>query len=191
MPTKAEVRLAIRDRLRKLPEKDRAIEGRVICRQLKKMLGDKPATVGAYLPFLDEPDIRPLILEWIETGWTVCIPSVPSIGKSPMAFKIIRNLTDVRRDLTTGIPQPVKSMPLENEASINTVIIPGRAFTAACDRLGRGSGGYDHWIHLQRKRNPATKYIGVCFECQMFQEIPIESHDQKVDMVITSRKIFK
>lgn len=191
MPTKAEVRLAIRERLRKLPEKDRAMEGRVICRQLKKMLGDKPATVGAYLPFLDEPDIRPLILEWIETGWTVCIPSVPSIGKSPMAFRIIRNLTDVRRDPVTGIPQPMEGIPLENEASIGTVIVPGRAFTNRCDRLGRGSGGYDHWIHLQRKRNPATTYIGVCFECQMLQEIPIEPHDERVVIVITSGKAWR
>ncbi len=189
MPTKAEVRLAIRERLRKLPEKDRAMESRVICRQLHKIISDGSTAIGVYMPFLDEPDIRQLINEFLKEGRIVCMPSVPSIGKKLMVFKEIQNLNDVRRDPVIGIPQPIEGMPPGNEASIGAVIIPGRAFTDKCDRLGRGSGGYDHWIHLQRKRNPVTKYIGVCFECQMLQEIPIESHDQKVDMVVTGRRI--
>ncbi len=115
MPTKAEVRLAIRERLKKLGEKDRATLSRIICRQLKKMLGDEPHAIGVYLPFVDEPDIRPLIVELIGHGWTVCIPSVPSFGKKPMVFKRIKELNDVKRDPVTGIPQPVTGVPLENE----------------------------------------------------------------------------
>ncbi|MFA5799723.1 MAG: 5-formyltetrahydrofolate cyclo-ligase [Candidatus Peribacteraceae bacterium] len=191
MPTKAEVRLAIRERLRKLPDKDRAMESQVICRQLHKIIGDGSTSIGVYMPFLDEPDIRPLMNEFLKEGRIVCVPSVPSMGKKLMVFKQIKALNDVRRDPVTGIPQPREGMLLENEASIGMVIVPGRAFTAACDRLGRGGGGYDHWIHLQRRRNPVTKYIGVCFECQMLQEIPTEPHDEQVDIVITSGKVWR
>ncbi|OGJ61326.1 5-formyltetrahydrofolate cyclo-ligase [Candidatus Peribacteria bacterium RIFCSPLOWO2_01_FULL_51_18] len=190
MHTKSEVRLAMRERLGKLSEKDRDIESRIICKQIEKILVNRHGAVGFYFPFMDEPDVLPLFRKLIETGHVACIPSVPSTGKSPMVFKEIKALSDVQKDPVTGIPKPFSGTEFD-ESLIETVIIPGRAFTADLNRLGRGSGGYDHWIKLQRNRNPHTKYIGVCFECQILNEIPVEPHDEKLDMVVTSRKIFK
>ena len=34
----------------------------------------------------------------------------------------------------------------------STILIPGRAFDAKGNRLGRGNGGYDKWIAEQRER---------------------------------------
>jgi 5-formyltetrahydrofolate cyclo-ligase len=65
------------------------------------------------------------------------------------------------------------------------VLVPGRAFTKAGGRLGRGGGTYDRWINAQRKKNPATRFIGVCFRCQIIKELPMEEHDEKVDEVVT------
>jgi len=55
------------------------------------------------------------------------------------------------------------------------------------NRLGRGNGGYDHWIEKQRDVNPDTRMIGVAFECQIVNEVPIDAHDEKMDEVITDR----
>jgi 5-formyltetrahydrofolate cyclo-ligase len=103
-----------------------------------------------------------------------------------MVFHRIRSLEDMQKNAVTNIPEPTTGDVID-EAMIDTVIVPGRAFTKDGVRMGRGNGGYDHWIAAQRKRNPATKMIGVCFVCQLFSEIPTEAHDEKVDGVVTGR----
>lgn len=70
------------------------------------------------------------------------------------------------------------------------VLVPGRAFDRERQRLGRGNGGYDIWIAKQRQQNPATKYWGVAFEHQIVPSIPVESHDQPMDAVVTPREFL-
>lgn len=66
---------------------------------------------------------------------------------------------------------------------IDLVIVPGVAFTAQGARLGRGKGYYDRLL-----AHPAfarTYKIGVCYPCQLLQELPVEAHDVRMDEVIT------
>ncbi len=185
--TKIDLRRAIKERLMNLSANDRRVESQVIVRELKKLIGDKPKTIGVYLPFTDEPDIKPLIEELLGSKWNIAIPSAKA-GK--LQFRTIESLADVSRDPLTGIPEPAETLPLTKESSIAIVLVPGRAFTAGGMRLGRGNGGYDIWIGHQREANPETKYIAVCFECQIMHEVPMEAHDQKVDLVVTASKIY-
>jgi 5-formyltetrahydrofolate cyclo-ligase len=166
--------------------REREVESQILVRELRKILGEKPQTIALYFPYLDEPDLRPLITEFLEQKNVICLPKIED---GHLKMHPILSLEDVRRNPVTNVPEPIDRSPLD-EASINVVIIPCRAFTARGERLGRGNGGYDHWIVLQRTRNPATKYIGVCFECQIVQELPLEMHDEKVDTVMTARKTF-
>lgn len=63
---------------------------------------------------------------------------------------------------------------------IEMVIVPGVAYDWKGNRLGRGKGFYDRLLASTK----ATK-VGVGYEFQMIDEIPIESHDVKMDIVIT------
>ena len=186
MQSKAEARLAIRERLARLSQYERDIESRILCREIGKLLGESPSIVGAYLPYLDEPDIRPLIGDLIAKGWTIAIPSVRKKG---MTFWSISDISDVQRDPVTKMPQPFGGKPLPDESSIATVIVPARALTTSGDRLGRGNGGYDRWITSQRRRNPRTNYIGVCFECQLLATVPVEQHDERLGIVLTAKAV--
>lgn len=186
MDTKASIRLAIRDRLQKLSENDRRVESQVIVRELKKLIANSKA-VGVYLPYVDEPDIRPLITDLLSQKIVICLPKAATHG---MAMHQILSLEDIQRNPVTNIPEPITLNPLD-EKTIDVVIVPGRAFTARCERLGRGNGGYDRWIAEQRKRNPATQMIGVCFECQILQNMILEPHDEKMDAVLTSTRILR
>ncbi len=96
----------------------------------------------------------------------------------------------MHRNPVTRILEPRDDAPLSEE-TIDIAIIPGRAFTAKGERMGRGNGGYDIWISAQKKRSPSTLYIGVCFDCQIVQELPMETHDEIVDVVVTARGIFQ
>ena len=64
--------------------------------------------------------------------------------------------------------------------SIDLAVIPGMAFDAQGNRLGRGRGYYDRL--LPRLHCPL---LGICFPFQLLGSIPVEEHDRKVDEVIS------
>ncbi len=66
--------------------------------------------------------------------------------------------------------------PLE----INLAIVPGMAFDANCNRMGRGKGFYDKLLPFLEC--PA---IGLGFSFQIVDEIPCETFDKPLDYVIT------
>ncbi len=182
--SKAEVRLAIKERLSRMSTKDREIESRVICRELKTLLGPTPHVLAAFMPYTDEPNIVPLIQEYLQHGWTIVMPAADN---GTLVFRHVTDLSQMHRHPVTGIMEASEDCPTVDGDSIVDAIIPGRAFTASNDRMGRGNGGFDIWIATQKKAGAKTLYIGVCFECQVLQAVPMEPHDQKVDLVITSR----
>lgn len=63
--------------------------------------------------------------------------------------------------------------------------IPGVAFDLKKGRIGYGGGFYDRVL-----RNTQAFKIGVAFSFQIFEELPLEDHDQKVDIVITEKEII-
>ena len=62
------------------------------------------------------------------------------------------------------------------------LVVPGLAFDAALGRLGRGGGYYD--VYLDKSQ--AYK-LGVCFDAQMVDHVPMEEHDQRMDEVLCYR----
>jgi 5-formyltetrahydrofolate cyclo-ligase len=60
-------------------------------------------------------------------------------------------------------------------------IIPGMAFDLTGARLGRGKGFYDRWLAA----NPTVRTLGVCFQCQVLERVPVEPHDARVDAILT------
>ncbi len=68
------------------------------------------------------------------------------------------------------------------------VIVPGLAFTAAGERLGRGGGWYDRYLTEVR---PDCTSIGVCFAEQVVESLPIESHDVTMDLVVSDAGVLR
>ena len=73
-------------------------------------------------------------------------------------------------------------------AELDLIIVPGLAFDDRGGRLGYGKGYYDRFLH--RIRGDATK-LAVCFECQLFPEIPALPHDIRMDMVVTENRVYR
>lgn len=63
---------------------------------------------------------------------------------------------------------------------IELIVVPAVAYDRRGNRLGRGKGFYDRLL----KSAKATK-IGVGYEFQLVDEVPVEPHDVGVDIVIT------
>lgn len=67
-----------------------------------------------------------------------------------------------------------------SEEEIELIIVPAVAFDRSRNRLGRGKGFYDRLLQTTK----ATK-IGIGYNFQLVDEIPVEEHDIPMDFVIT------
>ncbi|MBT4694022.1 MAG: 5-formyltetrahydrofolate cyclo-ligase [Planctomycetaceae bacterium] len=70
---------------------------------------------------------------------------------------------------------------------LDLIMVPGVGFDSRGGRTGMGKGYYDKC--LEHARGDAA-IIAVCFECQMFTEIPVQSHDIYMDKVITETTTY-
>ncbi len=174
----------MKERLARMNERSRETESRILQRRLKEYLGDGKRTITAYMPLSDEPDIRPLMNEWMTAGWSVALPAVEG---NVLVFRTVKSLEEAQRNPLTRLTEPPSTNPPVDRKNIDIVLVPGRAFTRDGKRLGRGNGGYDRWIAEQRNINPQTTYIGLCFECQIVIELPLEPHDERMDAAITAQ----
>ncbi len=71
-------------------------------------------------------------------------------------------------------------------SQIDLGIIPGVMFDRNLYRLGRGKGYYDKLLSLF----DAVYLIGVCFSFQLKDKTPIESHDIRMNCVISPNEII-
>ncbi len=84
-----------------------------------------------------------------------------------------------------GIQEP-EQMPAFAMNPIDLMVVPGVAFDADGNRLGRGGGYYDRLL----ADFPGVA-VAVAFDFQVLPRIPHTTHDIPVDYVITEREIIK
>lgn len=82
-----------------------------------------------------------------------------------------------------GILEPTSKVSLIDP---DLVVVPALAFDLHLHRLGYGKGYYDRFL----KSTSAYK-IGICFDFQIIEKIPNESHDQKMDEIISEKRSIK
>ena len=95
------------------------------------------------------------------------------------------------KDLVPGprnVPEPdtsrCKAVPMER---IDIAIIPGIAFDEKGGRIGSGRGYYDRLIP---KLAITTRKVALTFEEQIVAQVPMETHDKHVDIIITDKRII-
>jgi len=135
----------------------------------------------------DEPDLRPLLEEYLAKGKKIFLPRFENGG---LVFREVKDLGTLSRGALNILEPPVTA-PLLSPQELTHVLVPGRAFDRKGGRLGRGNGGYDHWIPKQRAPHSHTIFWGVCFECQLVSDVPVEAHDAVMDAVVTARGVIR
>ena len=77
-----------------------------------------------------------------------------------------------------------------DEKILDIVIVPALAFDSSKNRIGFGGGYYDTFLNKVRGKNKNTLFIGVCYDFQMIEEVPIEGHDVTLDFVINESEVL-
>ena len=80
-----------------------------------------------------------------------------------------------------GISEPTEDCIAVQEREIDLIIVPGVAFDRQRNRLGRGKGFYDRLLSTLD-----IPKIGVCYDFQLKDRIPVEPFDQKMDLINNS-----
>ena len=70
---------------------------------------------------------------------------------------------------------------------LDLIMVPGVAFDKNGGRTGHGKGYYDKLLEHTR---PETPLVALAFECQMFDEIPMDHHDIFMDKVVTENNVY-
>ncbi len=85
-----------------------------------------------------------------------------------------------------GIIEPDKIRQIIPEI----IFVPMVGFDENLNRLGYGKGYYDRTISKLRKLKKIF-VIGLAYDNQMVPKIPAEDHDEKMDIVLTDKKIYR
>ena len=84
-----------------------------------------------------------------------------------------------------GIWEPTDEAPLLSDYSrLDLVVVPGVAFSSDGKRLGRGKSFYDRFLPLV----PRAAFVGVCYPCQVVEQIPADPWDIGMDIVCCGKK---
>ena len=78
-----------------------------------------------------------------------------------------------------GIPEPIADSPVAEDPHA-LVLMPGLAFDREGHRIGYGGGFYDRFL----AKEPEHPTVALCYEFQMVENLPVESFDVPVDLVL-------
>jgi 5-formyltetrahydrofolate cyclo-ligase len=137
-------------------------------------------SVMAYWGFGSEIDTRPLLGTILDEGKRLVMPKVNRISGELDLYEV----KDLERDLMPGVwgirePDPERCGPWQ-PADLQLVMVPGVAFDYHGGRIGYGKGFYDQLL-----ANCAARKLAAAFECQVFERVPMDEKDVRMDKLIT------
>ncbi|KHJ54801.1 hypothetical protein LA66_09535 [Aureimonas altamirensis] len=160
----------------------RALASAAINDRLLTMLGDRRILSAAgYLPIRSEVDPQPAMAELAARGIPV---AVPAIVDGDLVFRRLDGAEGMERQgFGTYAPGPDAE-----QLHPDLLIVPLAAFDRACGRCGYGKGFYDRAI---ARLAPGGRLltIGVAFDAQRVDHVPMDAHDRALDMIVTESAV--
>jgi 5-formyltetrahydrofolate cyclo-ligase len=141
-----------------------------------------PKVVAFCWPIKHEPDVRAIVELWSAAGVQAALPVVIA-EDAPLAFRAWTAETPLETD-RYGIPTPVAGDFLLPDM----ILLPLNGFDAAGYRLGYGGGYFDRTLAAL---SPRPLAVGVGFEINRLPSIRPESHDQRLDWIVTEHGAFR
>ncbi|MEX0641866.1 MAG: 5-formyltetrahydrofolate cyclo-ligase [Pirellulales bacterium] len=150
-------------------------------------------TVLWYLDCRSELRTRPGLPEALAGGKRIVVPycTVDDSGANKLGLWWLQELNE----LVVGkwrILEPPRERwgepgkEIQPEA-LELVIVPGVAFSRDGGRMGNGQGYYDRLLERVR---PDCPLVGLCYECQLFDDLIVGPHDVFMDKIVTERAIY-
>jgi 5-formyltetrahydrofolate cyclo-ligase len=139
--------------------------------------------VGGYWPIRSEVDPRSLMEALIARGQDVALSQ---ILHPHLSWRLWRP-GDVLIKGGFGVREPGPDAP---EVFPKTLLVPLVAFDRRGGRIGYGKGHFDRAIAALEAQHPVLT-IGLAYAVQEIDEVPVESHDRLLDVIITEAELIR
>jgi 5-formyltetrahydrofolate cyclo-ligase len=142
---------------------------------------DPGAVVSGFWPIRSEIDPRPLMSALQQKGARLCLPVV--MDKTTIIFRqLLPGAPLVETGFSTAGPGPGAEV-----LNPQIILVPLSAFDRHGGRLGYGAGFYDRAIEKICASGIQPLLAGFAFSCQEVKLVPMEAHDQRLNMIFTER----
>jgi len=182
------IRKQAHENRRQQENKDELSE-RIVARFMALPEFQQAETVLFYVDVRTEVRTRHALPAALATGKKIVVPWCNDAGELELfllesmdelelgMYSILEPRAELRR-------VPAKVVQAEG---LDLIMVPGVAFDRRGGRTGHGKGYYDKLLEHAR---PDCPLIALAFECQLFAEIPMQSHDVFMDQVITESEVY-
>ena len=138
--------------------------------------------VSGFSAMKTEINPLPLLRKLGEAGAQLALPAIDKRGR-PLIMRAWAFGAPLKSG-QWGIREPT---PDAAEVTPDIVIVPLACFDRTGQRIGYGAGYYDMTIAgLRAKKKVVT--IGIAFAAQEVLKVPVEAHDEALDLVLTERE---
>ncbi len=182
---------AIREQARKnrIAQKNKDEVSRVICERFTALPAYSTAkTVMWYVDAGSEVRTRHTLPAALAHGKRVVVPWCV-IETNELELFLLEDMTELVEGAYKILePKPeLRALPgkVVQPEELDLVMVPGTAFDPRGGRMGQGKGYYDRLLANTR---PDAPLIGMAFDCQIFDEIPVAAHDVFMDLVLTESR---
>lgn len=150
---------------------------------------EKARTVMFYVDVRTEVRTRQALPKALETGKRIVVPWCNAAGE--LELFLLENMDELSLGMYRILEpkEELRHLPekIVRPEEIDLIMVPGVAFDRRGGRTGHGKGYYDKLLEHARRDCPL---VALAFECQLFPEIPMQSHDVFMDKVITEVTIY-
>ncbi|GIL16269.1 MAG: hypothetical protein BroJett040_00200 [Oligoflexia bacterium] len=178
--TKSQWRKAMRGRLAEWVNQHHQLENKSLHQNLCDFLQTKTGVWGAFRAHGLEPNLQSATQLNLHIIW-----AYPKMMGEELLW-----IQPGPKGFTRG-PFGIEEPALEGGRvcelkSISGILVPGLAFDAKGGRLGQGRGFFDKaLVDFQGLK------VGIAWEVQMIDQVPCETHDIRMDYVITNKQAIQ
>ena len=178
------IRTALLRQRAKLPQaRQQQLGGEAQARLLELDAFRSAEVVALYSPIRNEVPTALLLHQALALGKTVCYPCVAG---SDLHFFQVESEAEMQVGCF-GICEPDRNGREIGPERIGLMLIPGVAFDRRGHRLGYGRGYFDRLLEGGRF---GGLRIGFGYDFQLVERLPVEPHDQILDLLVTEKQVL-
>ena len=170
-----------------ISEKIREEKSLIIQKKLLELdIIKKAKNIFIYVSFRSEVKTLYAIKKLFIENKTISVP-LTHVEQKRMDAVHIDNLKYDLKPGYCGILEPTEERAAGHifpPERIDVVVIPGSVFDMRGGRFGYGGGYYDRFL----EKIPKAKRIGLAFDLQIVQEVPLQSHDEILDCILSEKR---
>ena len=186
------LRRELRARRRAVPPADRRHAAQRLAWQVERSGWLKAGSrLGLYLAMPEEIDTAPLVARALARHCQVFVPRVTDYRRHRMHFLPLGQKQDQKLHRGRyGILEP-DAGPAISARKLDVLLMPLVGFDARGNRIGMGKGYYDRALafRIQRRSSARPLLIGLAFECQRVDALPVRPHDVALDRLVTEARV--